>query len=439
MSGIAEVLLSLGIEVQGSDLSSNESSRRLQDLGAKVFQGHRAEQIEGADIIVISSAIRSDNPEFVEAERREIPVIPRARMLAELMRLQQGIAIAGSHGKTTTTSLVAAILEEAALDPTVVIGGKVNHLGSNAKHGKGRFMVAEADESDGSFLMLLPNIAVVTNIDSDHLDFWKGGLQEIKNAFEKFLNGLPFFGLAVACVDALSVREVLQSVKRRVVTYGLVHLADYQAKEIQHERHATQYRLFRYGEDLGLIRLNLLGDHNVQNSLAAIAVGDELGVDLESMKRTLQRFSGVQRRFTQVGEKNGILVIDDYGHHPIEISMVLKAARQTFPGRRVGVLFEPHRYTRTRDHLNEFADALMNTDYVVISDIYPASEPPIAGVDSSCLVTLIQERQHPEAYWGGSLQDATSQLIHLARSGDVLITLGAGSIAQCAPRILERL
>ncbi|MEI6791445.1 MAG: UDP-N-acetylmuramate--L-alanine ligase, partial [Myxococcaceae bacterium] len=345
MSGIAEVLMSLGIEVQGSDLGHNENTQRLESLGAKIYHQHQADQIAQVDILVVSSAIKPDNPELLEAEKQGIPVVPRARMLAELMRLQQGIAVAGSHGKTTTTSLVAAILEHAELDPTVVIGGKVNHLGSNAKHGKGKFLVAEADESDGSFLLLLPNIAVVTNLDADHLDYWKGGLPELKEAFVCFLNTLPFFGLAVVCQDALSLQELLPQIKRRVVTYGITTEADYQAKDISHERFHTEFRLFKSGEDLGLVRLKLLGDHNVLNSLAAIAVADELGIALDNMKEALESFAGVQRRFTQIGEKKGVLVIDDYGHHPVEIKMVLRAAKQTFPGHRIAVLFEPHRYT----------------------------------------------------------------------------------------------
>lgn len=439
MSGIAEVLMSLGIEIQGSDVGFNENTRRLESLGAKIFHQHQAEQIEGADILVVSSAIKADNPELLEAEKQGIPVVQRARMLAELMRLQQGIAIAGSHGKTTTTSLVAAILERANLDPTVVIGGKVNHLGSNAKHGKGRFLVAEADESDGSFLLLLPNIAVVTNLDADHLDYWKGGLPELKKAFIQFLNTLPFFGLAVVCADAASLRELLPEVKRRVVTYGITHEADFQAKEIVHERFHTQFRLFKYGEELGLVRLKLLGEHNVQNALAAIAVGDELGISLEPIQQALESFEGVQRRFTQIGEKNGVLVIDDYGHHPAEIEMVLKAARKTFPEHRIVVLFEPHRYSRTHDLMSEFAQALQGADYLIVSDIYAASEKPIDGVSSQSLVEATRQAGHLAAYYGGPLAQATEMVAKAALSGDILITLGAGAITKSAPKILELL
>src|SRR3989338_9825384 len=358
-------------------------------------------------VVLKFSDIKEDNPELIAANEQGIPVVPRARMLAELMRLQQGIAVAGSHGKTTTTSLVAAILEQAGLDPTVVIGGKVNHLGSNAKHGKGKFLVAEADESDGSFLLLLPNIAVVTNIDADHLDYWKGGLPELKEAFVRFLNTLPFFGLAVACQDALSIQELLPQIKRRVVTYGINTQADYQAQSIQHERFYTEFRLFRLGQDLGLVRLKLLCEHNVLNALAALAVGDELGIKLSKMKEALENFSGVQRRFTQIGEKKGVLVIDDYGHPPVEIQMVLKAAKQTFPGHRIVVLFEPHRYTRTQDLMAEFATAFKDADFVMLSDIYAASEKPIPGVSSQALVDAIQKTGHPQATYGGKLQDAT--------------------------------
>lgn len=439
MSGIAEVLMSLGIEVQGSDLGHNENTQRLENLGAKIYYQHQAGQVGQADILVVSSAIRSDNPELLEAARLGIPVIPRARMLAELMRLQQGIAIAGSHGKTTTTSLVAAILEHAGMDPTVVIGGKLNHLGSNAKHGKGKFLVAEADESDGSFLLLLPNIAVVTNLDADHLDYWKGGLPALKEAFVRFLNTLPFFGLAVVCQDALSLQELLPSIQRRIVTYGIASEADYQAKNISHERFYTEFNLFKSNQNLGLIRLKLLGDHNVLNALAAIAVGDELGIPLASMKEALENFAGVQRRFTQIGEKNGVLVIDDYGHHPVEIQMVLKAARQTFPGHRIAVLFEPHRYTRTQDLMSEFAKAFQDADYLVVSDIYAASEKPIEGVSSQALVEAIQRTGHAQVYYGGQLKDATLQIAKAAQPGDILITLGAGAITKSAPQILELL
>ncbi len=439
MSGIAEVLMSLGIEVQGSDVGQNDNTQRLENLGAKIFHHHRADQIDQADILVVSSAIKADNPEVVEAEKQGIPVISRARMLAELMRLQQGIAIAGSHGKTTTTSLVAAILEQANLDPTVVIGGKVNQLGSNAKHGKGKFLVAEADESDGSFLLLLPNIAVVTNLDADHLDYWKGGLPELKEAFVKFLNTLPFFGLAVMCMDAGSLQELLPQIKRRVVTYGIVNEADYQAKNISHERFHTEFRLLKHGEDLGLVRLRLLGEHNVLNALAAIAVGDELGIALDVMREALESFAGVQRRFTQIGEKNGVLVIDDYGHHPAEIEMVLKAAKKTFPGHRIVVLFEPHRFTRTYDLMAEFATAFKDADYLVLSDIYAASEKPIPGVSSQVLTKAIKDSGHPQVFYGGKLQDATHLIAKAAQPGDILITLGAGAITKSAPQILELL
>jgi UDP-N-acetylmuramate--alanine ligase len=439
MSGIAEVLMSLGINVQGSDVGQNDNTQRLESLGAKIYHQHEASQIEQADILVVSSAIKADNPELLEAEKQGIPVISRARMLAELMRLQQGIAIAGSHGKTTTTSLVAAILDHANLDPTVVIGGKVNHLGSNAKHGKGRFLVAEADESDGSFLLLLPNIAVVTNLDADHLDYWKGGLVELKEAFVKFLNTLPFFGLAVMCADAASLQEILPQIKRRVVTYGIDNEAHFQAKNISHERFHTEFKLFKNGEDLGLIRLRLLGEHNVLNALAAIAVGDELGISLDVMHEALESFAGVQRRFTQIGEKNGVLVIDDYGHHPAEIEMVLKAARKTFPGHRIVVLFEPHRYSRTQDLMAEFATAFKDADMVMLSDIYAASEKPIPGISSQALVNAIQETGHKQAVYGGKLADATAAIANAAQSGDILITLGAGAITKSAPKILELL
>ena len=431
MSGIAEVLVTRGINVQGSDLSHNDNTARLESLGAKIFYGHQAEQVGDADIVVISSDIKSNNPEVLEAGRLGVPVIPRARMLAELMRLQQGIAVAGSHGKTTTTSLVAAILEHAALDPTVVIGGKVNHMGSNAKHGSGKFLVAEADESDGSFLLLLPNIAAVTNLDPEHLDYWKGGLPELQQAFIKFLNTLPFFGLAVLCYDSASIREILPEVKRRVVTYGIGDGAEYRATNFVHERFHTEFSLQRFGENLGQVRLRLLGEHNVQNALAAIAIADEIGISLEIVKEALESFAGVQRRFTQVGDKNGILVIDDYGHHPAEIRAVLSTAQKTFKDRRICVLFEPHRYTRTRDLMNDFVDAFHDADLLVLSDIYPAREKPIEGVSSQILADKIG------AIYGGSLEKSTKRLVEELKSGDVVITLGAGTVTKAAPKILE--
>ncbi len=437
MSGIAEVLVTRGISVQGSDLSHNDNTARLEGLGAKIFYGHKAEQVADADIVVISSDIKTDNPEVQEAGKLGIPVIPRARMLAELMRLQQGIAVAGSHGKTTTTSLVAAILEHAALDPTVVIGGKVNHLGSNAKHGSGKFLVAEADESDGSFQMLLPNIAVVTNLDPEHLDYWKGGLSQLQQAFIQFLNTLPFFGLAILCQDAASLQTILPEVKRRVVTYGLSEGSEYRATNLKHERFHTEFTLYRFGEELGQVRLRLLGEHNVQNALAAIAVADELGVSLEVVKEALESFAGVQRRFTQVGDKNGILVIDDYGHHPTEIKAVLSTAQKTFKDRRICVLFEPHRYSRTRDLMDEFVDAFHDADLLVLSDIYPAREKPIPGINSEILAEKIQKSGHAGVIYGGNLENSTKQLVESLQPGDVVITLGAGTVTKAAPKILE--
>ncbi len=437
MSGIAEVLVTRGISVQGSDLSHNDNTARLEGLGAKIFYGHQAEQVSDADIVVISSDIKPNNPEVEQANKLGIPVIPRARMLAELMRLQQGIAVAGSHGKTTTTSLVAAILEHAALDPTVVIGGKVNHMGSNAKHGSGKFLVAEADESDGSFQMLLPNIAVVTNLDPEHLDYWKGGLPELQEAFVRFLNTLPFFGLAILCQDAASIGAMMPNVKRRIVTYGLSEGSEYRATNLKHERFHTEFSLQRFGEDLGIVRLRLLGEHNVQNALAAIAVADEIGISLEVMKEALESFAGVQRRFTQVGDKNGILVIDDYGHHPTEIKAVLSTAQKTFKDRRICVLFEPHRYTRTRDLMDEFVDAFHDADLLVLSDIYPAREKPIEGIDSKVLASKIKKTGHADVIYGGNLEKSTQHLVESLKPGDVVITLGAGTVTKAAPKILE--
>jgi UDP-N-acetylmuramate--alanine ligase len=437
MSGIAEIMISSGLEVHGSDLNENDSIRNLRARGATIQLGHQAQHVLDADVLVTSSAIRPDNPEVLAAHLRKIPVISRAQMLAELMRLQYGIAIAGSHGKTTTTSLVATMLQHAQLDPTVIIGGKVNQLDSNAMLGQGPFLVAEADESDGSFLLLSPSIAVITNIDPEHLDYWKGGINQLKQEFTNFANKLPFFGLCVACTDAEHVRAILPGINRRFVTYAIENSADYTAVDIIHAGLNTHFSVLKYGNLLGKIHLHLVGRHNVQNALAAIAVGDELGIPFAAMAQTLADFQGVQRRFTLVDQVKGITIIDDYGHHPVEVDAVLQAAKVTFPSRRIVVLFQPHRYTRTLHLFHEFKNAFSSADIAILSDIYSAGENIIDGISSEKLATACQQEGFPQVQYGGSLENATNTLAQLLKTGDVIITLGAGSITQSASRLVE--
>jgi UDP-N-acetylmuramate--alanine ligase len=360
-------------------------------------------------------------------------------MLAELMRLQHGIAIAGSHGKTTTTSLVAKVLQIAGFDPTAVIGGKVNHIGSNARLGRGKFLVAEADESDGSFLLLSPSIAVITNIDPEHLDYWKGGLPELQARFTDFANHLPFFGLLVACVDAEHVRAILPNVKRRVITYGIEHDADFTATQIVQERFLTKFCVHHAGRELGSITMRLVGRHNVQNALAAIAVGNELGIPFTQMKEALEKFSGVHRRFSLVGEANGITVIDDYGHHPTEIKAVLDATKGAFPNRRILVLFQPHRFSRTAHLLEDFANAFHNADSVAILDIYAAGEQNTFDISANSLVSAIQSTGHKDTRYTGTSESSIDFVLANVSPNDVVITLGAGNVTLVAPKILQGL
>lgn len=437
MSGIAEVLLTIGLDVHGSDIAVSETTEHLKKLGATIHIGHSASNVNEADVVIVSSAIDSANPEVKYAHDNLIPVIPRAEMLGELMRLRHGIAISGSHGKTTTTSLVAALLQKAELDPTVVIGGRVNHMGSNARLGSGQFLVAEADESDGSFLMLSPSIAVMTNIDPEHLDYWKGGLDELKEKFTEFANRIPFFGLVVACAEDANIRSILPDLKRRVVTYGIEHDAKFMAKDIVHDGLKTSFMLMRRGVSLGRVNLPLVGRHNVLNALAAIAVGFELGISVPQLLSGFEDFSGVQRRFTLVGEAKGVSIIDDYGHHPTEIKAVLDAARLTFPDRRLVVLFQPHRHSRTHYLFNDFTTAFQNCDRLIVSDIYAAGEEPIEGVSADKLAQAIG--QHRSVEFGGSLQDATNLCLSALKANDVVITLGAGSITRSARTMLEAL
>jgi UDP-N-acetylmuramate--alanine ligase len=429
MSGLAEILRSLEFDVSGSDLAQGSTTRRLATLGVRIDVGHRADNVRGVDVVVYSSAVRPDNPELVEARALGIPVIPRAEMLAELMRVKYGVAIAGSHGKTTTTSLVATVLRQAGLDPTVVVGGKMAALGSNARLGAGDLLVAEADESDGSFLRLTPTIAVVTNIDPEHLDHY-GSHARLKDAFVEFAARVPFYGLAVLCLDHPHVQDILPRVPRRHVTYGISPQADYSARRIRFHGLETSFRAYRRGESLGEFRVNMPGAHNVLNTLAALAVADELEVPLDVTKEALATFGGVARRFTIVGDVDGIVLVDDYGHHPAEVRATLEAASKAYRGddRRIVVAFQPHRYTRTRDLFDDFSRAFNDADVLLVTDVYAAGEAPIPGATSERLVQSIREHGHHDARYVRNKADLPAALLELVRPGDVVIALGAGDI-----------
>ena len=427
MSGIAEVLLNLGYQVSGSDLKETEITRRLQALGGGIAYGHKAEHILGAEVIVTSSAVRPDNPEVLAARAALLPVIPRAEMLAELMRLKYGVAIAGSHGKTTTTSMVANVLAYGGLDPTVIIGGRLDKWGSNARLGQGTFLVAEADESDGSFLHLSPSIAVVTNIDLEHLDFYKD-MEHIQNTFLDFLSRLPFYGLAILCLDDPHLPSLIPKLKKRYRTYGLTAQADIQARDVIQNGLSTRYRLFSAGKDWGEIRFKIPGIHNVYNSLAAIAVGFELEVPFDRIQEAFDCLEGVQRRFQIRGEFQGITVLDDYGHHPTEIRATLNAARGCWPDRRIVVVFQPHRFSRTKALFEEFTTAFYQADSLLLLPIYAASEDPIEGIDSGHLMEGIKEKGHREVRLISDRTDVIPSLKEILRPGDVLVTLGAGDV-----------
>jgi UDP-N-acetylmuramate--alanine ligase len=437
MSGIAEVLLNLGYRVSGSDLKRSPVTDRLEARGARIAEGHAAEHVGDADVVVTSTAVHRDNPEVQEARRRSVPVIPRAEMLAELMRLKYGVAVAGSHGKTTTTSMVALVLDRGGLDPTVVVGGRLGVLGSGARLGKGDFMVAEADESDRSFLKLTPTIAVVTNIDREHLDAYRD-LADIQEAFVGFLNKVPFYGACVLCLDDPPVQDVLPRVERRVVTYGLSPQARVCARALELGPAGSTYTAVAHGEPLGTIALAVPGAHNVANSLAAVAVGLDLGVPFEAIRDGLASFTGVDRRFQVRGEAGGILVIDDYGHHPTEIRATLEALRRRAGARRTVVLFQPHRFTRTQALWDEFCKAFHQADVLLLTDIYPASEEPIPGISAEGLARAIGEHGHRQVVWAGDLRAATERLAAEARPGDVVLTLGAGSVWTAGEELLRR-
>ncbi len=437
MSGIAEVLLNLGYQVSGSDLKESDVTKRLVTLGARIGYGHREENLQHCDAVVISSAVKKDNPEVVAARRRKIPVIPRAEMLAELMRLKYSVAIAGSHGKTTTTSMVATVLNAAGLDPTAVVGGKVNVLGSNAKLGKSDLMVVEADESDGSFLKLHPSIAVVTNIDPEHMDHYQT-LDALKHAFVEFCNRVPFYGLSVLCLDHPNVQALLPQLEKRYVTYGSSHAADYRLEGITLDGFSTRFHAYRRDHDLGEFSVRMVGAHNAMNALAVIAVAEELDIPHDVVRQALADFGGVQRRFTVRGEAKGITVVDDYGHHPAEVKATLAGARRAF-GRRLVVAFQPHRYTRTHDLFEEFCSAFNDADLVFLTSVYAAGEEPIAGATSDRLVEAIRSHGHPDITFVEKRADLVSALKPRLQSGDIVLTLGAGDITNTGPELLSAL
>ncbi len=438
MSGIAEVLLNLGYKVSGSDLRQSDTTERLASLGGEIHIGHASENLKNVDVVVTSTAVRPDNPEVVEALARMIPVIPRAEMLAELMRMKYGIAIAGTHGKTTTTSMVATILTHGGIDPTIVIGGKLNTLGTNAKLGQGKFLVAEADESDGSFLKLSPTIAVVTNIDADHLDFYSG-IEEIKDIFVDFINKVPFYGLAVLCLDDRNVAEVIPRIKKRFVTYGLSSQADIRATNVRLAGNSTSFLAHYKGYRMGEITFAMPGAHNVLNALACIAVAMELDVPFAQIQEGFARFGGVGRRFQVKGEVRDIMVVDDYGHHPAEIRATLSAAKTGWTERRLVVAFQPHRYTRTKELFDEFVTAFYDADLLVVTDIYAASEKPIEGVTAEALAEAIRRHGQKDVTFIADREAIPEYLAGIARSGDIILTLGAGNIWQAGEALLELL
>ena len=436
MSGIAELLLNLGYEVSGSDLADTETTRRLQQLGGRVHLGHAEEQIEGADVVVTSSAVSGDNPEVQAARQSGVPVIPRAEMLAELMRLKYSIAVAGSHGKTTTTSIVAALLEKGELDPTVVIGGKLRSIGANALLGQGEFIVAEADESDGSFLKMAPTIAVVTNIDREHLDYY-ADLDAVKAAFLEFIDRIPFYGRAVLCLDNDAIQDLLPNIKKPFVTYGLSAQADLHARNISFDGLTSKFEVIFQGNPLGSVALNLPGIHNVGNALASIAVGMELNLSFETMASALSTLQGVQRRLEIKGTVNDILVVDDYGHHPTEIKTTLEAIKESWPNRRHIVVFQPHRYTRTQALFDEFSRAFYQSDILLLLPVYAAGEKVIADVDGDQLCRAITTHGHKEAVFVADKRAAVTHLKKMVSPKDLVLTLGAGDVWQVGEALLE--
>lgn len=450
MSGIAEILFNLGYKVTGSDVKNSDTSERLGRMGIKIQIGHKAENIDNAHVVVISSAIARDNPEVLAAKERLIPVIPRAEMLAELGRLKYGILVAGAHGKTTTTSLISTIFANSGLDPTIVIGGKLKAFGTNARLGQGEFIIAEADESDGSFLKLSPTIAVVTNIDREHMDFFKT-MDSLKDAFASFVNKVPFYGCSIICIENDYLKELLPSIHRKYITYGFSKEADIFAADIRSDFMSSEFNVFYRGEAVGAVRIPLLGMHNILNSLASIAVALELKIDFAKAKAALEGFSGIQRRLEFKGEACGVRVFDDYGHHPTEIRATIMAAGEGLVKRgsaagakgegqgRLFVLFQPHRYTRTKELLSDFAGSFSGADALYLTDIYPAGEPAIYGINSEILFERIKETGHKDVTYSPDVSGLITGILSRLKEGDVLITLGAGDVWKAGEEILGRL
>ena len=439
MSGIAELLLNLGYSISGSDIKRSEVTEHLSDLGGKIFLGHGPQNIDGADVVVFSSAVKDDNPEIVEARERSVPVIPRAEMLAELMRLKYGIAVAGSHGKTTTTSMIASILTRGGLDPTVVIGGRLNIWGgSNARLGRSDFLVAEADESDGSFLALCPSIAVITNIDYEHMDFYRS-MNDLRRTFVDFVNKIPFYGRAILCLDDKEVQGLIPKLRKSYLTYGLNPQADIRASEISKEELNTSFVVTFKNRLAGTITICIPGDHNVLNALAAVGVGLELDIDFEDIREGLKSLGGLKRRFEIKDEKGGILFLDDYGHHPTEIIATISTAKECWPDRRLVVIFQPHRYTRTRDLYDKFVISFNQADFLVITPIYGAGEEPIPGIDSRSLYQGIRDHGHRAVIFCDSIEDIISLLLDEIRNGDLVLTLGAGDVDLVGEELLKRI
>lgn len=443
MSGLAEVFVNLGYQVSGSDLMDSPVTRRLDDLGVKIFLGHESQQIAGADVVVTSTAVKSDNPEVVAAKNKNIPVVPRALMLAELLRLRRGIAIAGTHGKTTTTSLIASILAAADMDPTFVIGGKLEAAGCHAKLGSGEFIVVEADESDASFLYLQPVLTVVTNIDADHMETYGHDFNRLKQAFVEFVQHLPFYGMAVLCMDDVHVREVMSAITKPITTYGISENAQVRAIDIQHTSSQMKFTAVVgvNGSARQLdITLNLPGLHNVQNALAAIAVANEIGVPDTAIVKALAEFKGVERRFQQYGEiklaaLKSFTLIDDYGHHPFEMEATMKAARGAFPNRRLVLAFQPHRYTRTRDVFEDFIKVLSQVDVLLLTEVYAAGEDPIVAADSKSLARSVRVQGKVEPIYVEDVDDLSAAILNIVQDGDVVLVMGAGSVSKVAPSI----
>jgi UDP-N-acetylmuramate--alanine ligase len=438
MSGIAEVLLTLGYSVSGSDLHESEATRRLRSLGAQVFVGHREANLSAdPSVVVISTAVKFSNPEVLEARRRQIPVIPRAEMLAELMRMKYGIAVAGSHGKTTTTSMISSVLSAGGLDPTVVIGGRVRSLGTNARLGQGEILVAEADESDGTFLLLSPIINVVTNIDREHMDFYQT-IDRLTASFLEFINKVPFHGLSVLCLDHPAVRALLPKVKKRFTTYGLTTEADYSAHDLEIAPMETRFSVWHRGDCLGPLKLRIPGRHSAANALAAVAVGMELEIPFSQIAEGLEAFTGIHRRFEIKGEVAGVTVIDDYGHHPEEVRATLRAVSEGWK-RPVTVIFQPHRYTRTRDLFDEFLTAFEGADRLVLTEIYPAGEEPLPGIDGEALYQAVKRKGHLDVEFIRDKEEIVERLAPRLEPGDVVLTLGAGDVYKVGEKLVEAL